>query len=135
MVAGRYTLLDQAAREDLLPVALERGVGVINAGIFNSGVLAQARPRAGARYDYGPVPEDVLERAHRIGRVCEQFGVDLPTAATAFASRHPAVVSVVVGIRTPAQVRDLVARWECTVPEALWAALSEQGLVAPTTTA
>ena len=74
MVAGRYTLLDQTARQELLPVAVERGVGVINAGIFNSGVLSHRRPRPGARYDYGPVPEDVLERANRIGRVCESSG-------------------------------------------------------------
>jgi D-threo-aldose 1-dehydrogenase len=86
-----------------------------------------------ARYDYGPVPGDVLERSTRIARVCEQFGVDLPTAAVSFAGRHPAVVRVVVGLRTPAHVRDLVARWERPVPEGLWAALGEQGLVAPRT--
>jgi D-threo-aldose 1-dehydrogenase len=129
MVAGRYSLLDQTAGQDLLPVALERGVGVINAGIFNSGLLSRPRPRPDARYDYGPVPGAVFERTTRIARVCEQFGVDLPTAAAAFARRHPGVTSVVVGLRTPAHVRDLIARWERGVPEALWAALSEQGLV------
>ena len=133
MVAGRYTLLDQTAGDELLPAALERGVGVINAGIFNSGVLARRRPRPGARYDYDTVPPDVFERTTRMARLCEEFGVDLPTAAAAFAGRHPAVASVVVGLRTAGQVRDLVARWERTVPEGLWAALSDQGLVAPTT--
>jgi D-threo-aldose 1-dehydrogenase len=132
MVAGRFTLLDQTAADDLLPAALERGVGVINAGIFNSGLLSRPRPRPGARYDYGPVPGDIFERSARIARVCEQFGIDLPTAAAAFANRHPAVASVVVGLRTPAHVRELVARWQRPVPEGLWAALSEQGLVAPT---
>jgi D-threo-aldose 1-dehydrogenase len=133
MVAGRYTLLDQTAGDDLLPVALERGVGIINAGIFNSGLLSRPRPRPGARYAYGPVPRDVLERATRIARVCAAFGVDLPTAAVAFAGRHPAVASVVVGLRTPVQVRELVARCERTVPEDLWVALGEQGLVTPAT--
>jgi D-threo-aldose 1-dehydrogenase len=133
MLAGRFTLLDQTAGEDLLPVALERGVGVINAGVFNSGLLSRPRPRPDARYDYGTVPPAVLERATRIARVCEQFGVDLPTAAVSFARRHPAVASVVVGLQTPAHVRDLVARWERPVPEALWVALTDLGLVAPTT--
>jgi D-threo-aldose 1-dehydrogenase len=129
MLAGRFTLLDQSAGEDLLPAALERGVGIINAGIFNSGLLALPRPRSDATYDYGPVPADVLERTNRMALVCEEFGVDLPTAAAAFARRHPAVVSVVVGLRTPDQVRELVTRWDRTVPEGLWAALADQGLV------
>ncbi len=132
MVAGRYTLLDQSAGEDLLPAALERGVGVINAGVFNSGLLSRSRPRADATYDYRPVPADVLERATRIAVVCEELGVDLPTAAAAFARSHPAVTSVVVGLRTPVEVRELVARWERTTPDGLWTALAEQGLVAPT---
>jgi hypothetical protein len=39
------------------------------------------------------------------------------------------VASVVVGLRTPAQVRDVVARWQLPVPDGLWTALSEQGLI------
>jgi D-threo-aldose 1-dehydrogenase len=129
MLAGKYTLLDQGAAHDLLPAALERGVGVINAGIFNSGLLSRPQPELGANYQYASAPTDVVERATQISLVCEQFGVDLPTAAAAFAGRHPAVVSVVVGLRTPGQVHDLVARWERTVPAELWAALTERGLL------
>jgi aryl-alcohol dehydrogenase-like predicted oxidoreductase len=129
MVAGRFTLLDQTAGLELLPAALERGVGVINAGIFNSGVLSRPRPRPGARYRYQPVGEEVTDRTTRIAVACEQFGVDLPTVAAAFAKRHPAIASVVVGFRTPAQVSDLIARWHRPVPEELWTALHEQGLL------
>jgi D-threo-aldose 1-dehydrogenase len=130
MVAGRYTLLDQSAAEDLLPAALDRGVGVINAGIYNSGLLSRPTPQPGARYDYRSVAREVVERVTRITAVCDGFGVDLPTAATAFARRHPAVVSVVVGLRTPDQVHDLLARWPRPVPDALWTALEEEGLLA-----
>jgi D-threo-aldose 1-dehydrogenase len=132
MIAGRYTLLDQTAAEELLPAALERGVGVINAGIFNSGLLALPRPRADATYDYHSVPVDVLERTTRIAQVCERFAVDLPTAAVAFAARHAAVVSIVVGLRTPGQVQELAARRGRPVPEELWTTLGDEGLVAPT---
>ena len=127
MVAGRYTLLDQTAADDLFPLARERGVGVVNAGVFNSGLLARPRPGADATYSYGPAPPEVVERALRVARVCEQLGVDLPTAALAFARRHPAVTSVVVGLRTPAEVQQLVGRSEQPVPDELWAALEELG--------
>jgi D-threo-aldose 1-dehydrogenase len=131
MVAGRYTLLDQTAGAELLPLARDRGVGVITAGVFNSGLLARPQPRPDARFDYDIVPGELLERTARLARVCEEFGVDLPTAALAFAGRHPAVTSVVVGLETPRQVRELVARWGRRVPDGLWSALSEEGLMAP----
>lgn len=130
MVAGRYTLLDQTAADDLFPLARERGVGIVNAGIFNSGLLARARPGADAPYSYRPAPPEVLDRTLRIARVCEEFGVELPTAAVAFARRHPAVTSVVVGLRTPAEVHDLVGRSAQPVPDELWVALEADGIVA-----
>lgn len=130
MVAGRYTLLDHTAADDLFPLARERGVGIVNAGIFNSGLLARPRPGADAPYSYRPAPPEVLDRTLRIARVCEEFGVELPTAAVAFARRHPAVTSVVVGLRTPAEVHDLLGRSAQPVPDELWVALEADGIVA-----
>jgi D-threo-aldose 1-dehydrogenase len=129
MLAGRYTLLDQSAARDLLPAALDRGVGVINAGVFNSGLLSTPRPQPGDHYQYASAPADVVARATKMAEVCERYGVDLPTAATAFAGRHPAIVSLVVGLRSAQQVRDLVARWDREVPPLLWAALSDCSLL------
>ncbi len=78
-----------------------------------------------------PSPPTCSSEQRAWPRVCEEFGVDLPTAALAFAGRHPAVTSVVVGLQTPDQVRELVARWGRTVPDGLWSALSEEGLMVP----
>ncbi len=130
MVAGRYSLLDQTAACDLLPTALRRTVGVINAGVFNSGLLALPRPRPGATYDYRPASTALVERAHELARVCQQFGVDLPTVALAFAARHPAIASVVVGMRSPEEVADVVRRRAQPVPEGIWTALRQQNLIA-----
>jgi D-threo-aldose 1-dehydrogenase len=52
MLAGRYTLLEQDSLDDLMPLCAERGVGVVAAGVFNSGLLARALPGPGANYDY-----------------------------------------------------------------------------------
>jgi len=130
MVAGRYTLLDDDAAHDLLPVALERGVGVVAAAVYNSGLLSSARPAADARFDYEQAPAELVARANSIADVCERHGVTLPEAAVAYPLRHPAVVSVVVGSRTATQVESNVDRYGAHIPEQLWTDLRADGLVA-----
>jgi D-threo-aldose 1-dehydrogenase len=129
MLAGRYTLLDQSALDDLLPLATERGVRIVAAGVYNSGLLSEAQPRAGATYDYVSAPAELVDRARRLAAVCEAHGVDLPTAAIHFPLRHPAVASVVVGARSSDQARLNVQRLAAPVPEDLWAELESSGLV------
>ncbi|GAA1059965.1 aldo/keto reductase [Agromyces bracchium] len=129
MLAGRYTLLEQGALDDLMPLAAERGVGIVAAAVYNSGLLSRARPAADATYDYGPATAEVIARANGIADVCEEFGLTLPEAAVAFPLRHPAVVSVVVGMRTADQVVGTVDRYGAEIPEGFWQALSDRGLV------
>ena len=50
LLAGRYTLLDQSGAQDLLPAALAKGVSILAAGVYNSGILAN--PVKGATYDH-----------------------------------------------------------------------------------
>ncbi|MEU8202692.1 aldo/keto reductase [Streptosporangium sp. NPDC049046] len=127
MLAGRYTLLDRSGEEELLPLCAERGVSVLAAGVFNSGLLATHDPSG--TYDYAPASGPLLERARRIAAVCERHDVTLPQAALAFPLRHPAVASVVIGARSAAEVvrnAELAAR---PVPEALWTDLTAEGLI------
>jgi len=129
MCANRYTLLDQSALADLLPLAIERGVGVVAAAVYNSGVLARERPVAGARYDYGAAPEEVLARANAMADVAEGFGVTLPQLAVQYPLRHPSVVSVVLGSRSGRHVRQGLASYEAAIPPELWQALVGAGLL------
>ncbi|MFG3440290.1 aldo/keto reductase [Nonomuraea sp. NPDC047897] len=126
MLAGRYTLLDQSGLP-LLDACLERGVRVLAAGVFNSGLLATPRPSG--TFDYQPAPPAVLDRARRIAAVCESSGVALPQAAMAFPLRHPAVASIVVGARSPQEVAANAALWSRPVPDDLWRELEAAGLV------
>jgi D-threo-aldose 1-dehydrogenase len=129
MLAGRYTLLEQGALEDLLPVCERRGIGVVVAGVFNSGLLARKNPPEDATYNYARAPADVLDRARRIADVCERHGTTLPEAAIAFPLGHPAVVSVCVGARSAEQVRRNARLLGAQIPEDLWHELREQGLL------
>ncbi|WP_354498869.1 aldo/keto reductase [Mycetocola sp. 2940] len=129
MVAGRYTLLDDSAANDLLPLALERGVGVVTAAVYNSGLLSRAVVPDDALYDYQQAPRELIARARFIADVCARHSVTLPDAAVQFPLRHPAVVSVVVGTRTAEQVDGSVDRYESRIPDELWAELDEAGLL------
>ncbi|MGW9499210.1 aldo/keto reductase [Streptomyces prasinus] len=127
LLAGRYTLLDQSGLVDLLPLAAERGVGVVVGGVFNSGLLADPRP--GATFDYAPARPEVLSRARELRTVCERHGVPLRAAALRFPFGSPAVTSVLTGARSAAEVQDAAALLGRPVPDALWADLKERGLL------
>ncbi len=129
MLAGRYTLLDQSSLDDLLPACEERGVAVVAAGVYNSGILARSEPPEQAKYDYVDAPAELLERARAIARVCERHGTTLPAAAIAFPLAHPAVVSVCVGARSPEQIELNAARYADAGPTELWAELKADELL------
>jgi D-threo-aldose 1-dehydrogenase len=121
LLAGRYTLLDQSALADLLPKAEAAGVAVIVGGVFNSGLLADPQP--GARYDYAPAPPARLARARSLAAICERHGVPLGAAALQFSAAHPAVASVLVGARSPAEVEQALRWFAQPIPPELWPAL------------
>lgn len=129
MIAGRYTLLEQPAAEELLPIAEERGVAIVAAAPYNSGLLATDRPAAGASYDYASVPPAVLERARGLAEACREAGWSLPAAAVQFPLRHPAVRAVAVGTARAEAVRENLARLSEPAPEGFWERLAELGLI------
>jgi D-threo-aldose 1-dehydrogenase len=131
LVAGRLTLLDQSAADVLLPACADRGVSVLAAGVFNSGLLATDVLPADATYDYQPARADIRERAAAIGAVCRRHGVPVPAAAIAFAAAHTGVASVVLGARTPVEVAANAAAAAVPVPAALWTELAAQALLRP----
>ncbi|MEZ0074406.1 aldo/keto reductase [Planotetraspora sp. GP83] len=118
LLAGRYTLLDQSGAAELLPLCVERGVSVLAGGVFNSGLLATHDPSG--TFNYAPAPPELLERAREMARVCERHGVTLPQAAMAFPLRHPAVKSVVIGMRSAAEVEQNMTLAAHPIPDALW---------------
>ena len=130
MVAGRYTLLEQPALDALLPLCARRSVTVLNAAVFNSGLLAEEHPHRGLPYEYQNAPDTLLERAAAIAALCDRHGTTLPAAALHFARAHPAIGTVVAGAQGPAQARRNAALAAAPPPPAaLWTDLMDAGLL------
>lgn len=129
MVAGRYTLAEQPALAEVIPACRANGVGIVNASVFNSGLLATDNPGADARYEYGGVPAPVLERVQAIAEVCREFDVSLPAAALQYTLRDDTVKSIVVGGSKPEQLAQNAARTVEPIPDELWSTLAERGLI------
>jgi D-threo-aldose 1-dehydrogenase len=127
LCAGRYTLLDQEALAELLPAAQARGTSVVVGGAFNSGLLADPKP--GATYDYAQAPAEVLDRALRLKSVADRHGTTVRAAALAFCAAHPAVASVLVGVRSAAEVHDCADQFAAGVSAAFWRELRAEGLL------
>jgi len=128
MIAGRYTLLEQEA-ERFVARCAARGIGVIGAGVFNSGILATGTRGGIPHYDYGVAPEEVIGRVAAIERCCEQFSVPLPAAALQFAAAHPAIATVVLGTGSPDRIKQTANLIQLPIPNAFWEALRAESLV------
>lgn len=132
LLAGRYTLLEQPALAELLPLCADRGVSVICGGPFNSGILAAgSRGVSQSHYNYSAVPAEVLDRVRRLETLCEEFAVPLAAAALQFPLGHPSVASVVAGCASDAEARHCAAMFAQPIPAEFWRALRDRGLVDP----
>jgi D-threo-aldose 1-dehydrogenase len=128
LLAGRYTLLEQAPLDSFLPLCAARDIAVIIGGPFNTGILATGAME-GATYDYQPAPAEVMARVRRIEAICRGHGVALASAALQFPLHHPAVSSVIPGARSAAEIAANVATFDAPIPPALWAELKQAGLL------
>lgn len=128
LLAGRYTLLEQGALAELLPLCARRGVSVIVGGPFNSGILAEG-PVPGAKYDYAQVPHEILTRVRAIAEICETHAVPLPAAALQFPLLHPCVAAVIPGARSRAEVEANAGHLLRPIPQDLWLDLEKAGLI------
>jgi D-threo-aldose 1-dehydrogenase len=120
---NRYTLLNRSA-QPLIDMAFERGMGVLNAAPYGSGLLAKG-PEAYPRYAYTPAPGDLVERARILAEVCRRYGVPLPAAALQFSTRDPRITSTIVGMSRPERVRQTVELAAYPIPDELWVQLDE----------
>jgi D-threo-aldose 1-dehydrogenase len=130
LLAGRYTLLEQATLDDLLPACEAKGVSLLLGGAFNSGILARG-VQGDLKFNYVAAPKEVIERVARLEAVCREYDVPLAAAALQFPYAHPAVATVLTGARSVEELRENVASFERPIPAELWTALRDKGLLDP----
>lgn len=128
LLAGRYTLIEQDALDGFLPRCEAQGVSVIVGGGYNSGILATGAV-PGARYNYAPAPAPILQRVQSIEDVCRAFDVPLRSAALQFIAAHPAVASLIPGVRSVQQLTENIVTFEHDIPHDFWHELKRRALI------
>jgi len=128
MLAGRYTLFEQRDSAPLMALAMRHGIAVMAAGPYNSGLLG-ADHAPGDTYNYAPADDATHARAQRFYDICGQLGASVGAAALQFPLGHPAVATVVCGLRSAAEVDSAVQRLREPLPPELWDALREADLL------
>lgn len=129
MLAGRHTLLERTGADGLFARCVDRGVAVLAAAPFNSGILATGAV-AGARYNYVPAPAAILADVAELEQICRTYDVTLAAAALQFPLRHPAVAGVVAGFRSRAEAERGSALMQQPIPAAFWSAVAAAPTVA-----
>lgn len=130
LLANRYTLLDQAVLDGFLDRCLRECVSIVDGAPLNAGILATGAV-PGARYDYAPASEAILDRVRRIEAVCRAHDVPMIHAALAFPLGHEAVAAIIPGPSTVAEFAANFAAYTRAMPAALWDDLKREGLLHP----
>ena len=126
LLAGRYTLLEQAPLEDLLPKCLRAGTSIVIGGPLNSGILAGRDT-----WNYETAPPAIVARVNAIKAVCDSHRVPLAAAALQFPLAHPAVAAVIPGPRDVEEFHANLKLLRHPIPVRLWADLRDAGLLHP----
>ena len=129
LLAGRYTLLEQDALDNLLPEVERQGASIIAGGVFNSGLLVDPKP--GATYNYAPAPAEILEQAQALQAACNRHDVPLRAAALQFPLSHDAITTIIVGVQRPEEVDDNLEMLQRDIPAELWDDLRAEGMIRP----
>jgi D-threo-aldose 1-dehydrogenase len=128
VLAGRYTLLEQAALDKFLPLCQERNIAILLGGVYNSGILATG-VKEGARYEYDKAPPEIIEKVRLIETICNRYQVSIAAAAIQFPLAHPAIASVVIGVATPEEVKQNAELMQVEIPPELWQDLKASGVL------
>lgn len=129
LIAGRYTMLDQSAVDEVMPLCLAKNIAVIIGSPYNTGILHNPTPDS--TFDFVQAPPELIEKAQKLKAICEKYNVPLPAAAIQFPLAHPAVAQVLTGARSAPEILENVRLMQVAVPSDLWKEMRASGLIHP----
>jgi D-threo-aldose 1-dehydrogenase len=124
LLAGRYTLLEQAPLHSVFPEVKKHGASIVIGGPFNSGILV-----GGKTFNYAKAPPEVVKQVKRLKKICDAHDVPLAAAALQFTPAHPIVASVIPGPRSAAELKQILGWWKRKIPASLWSDLKSEGVL------
>ncbi|MBX5144980.1 aldo/keto reductase [Rhizobium lentis] len=130
LLAGRYTLLDRSAEDELLPLCRQKGTSLVVGGVFNSGILATG-PVPGSHFDYMPATDDVLAKVGAMEAIAKRHGVPLAAAAMQFPLRDPIIASVLIGTAKPSSLTRNMEIVASPLADSIFAEFEPYTLIAP----
>ena len=128
LLAGRYTLLEQTSLSPFLETCLKRKASVVTGGPFNGGALMGT-----GTWNYAKAPQEIIDRVKKLEDFCKAHNVPLGAAALQFPLAHPAIVNVLPGPKSPAELDGIIDWWQTQIPAAFWDAVADEKIVAPGT--
>ncbi len=126
LLAGRYTLIEQAPLDDLLPKCVAAGTSIVVGGPLNSGILAGRDT-----WNYRAAPPEIVARVDAVKAVCDSHQVPLAAAALQFPLAHPAVAAIIPGPRNVDEFHANLGLLHHPIPQRLWSDLRDHGLLRP----
>ena len=129
IIAGRYSLLDhKSALDDFFPIVEKNKIGIILAGVFNSGILAKGIG-GDATYFYDQIPNHIREKYKKISEVCNKYNVPVPAAALQFSYANKLISSMLLGMDRIEQIKQNISYLNHLIPNDFWNELVNKKII------
>ena len=128
VMAGRYTLLEQGAIDSFFPIAEKQNIGIILAGVFNSGILVKG-VNENSTYDYGKIPEKIKKRYFEIDKICQEFNIPIAAAALQFCNANDLISTMIIGMDRPIHVQQNLDFLNFKIEKEFWEKLKKNNLI------
>ena len=129
VLAGRYSLLEhESALNDFFPIVDKKNIGIILAGVFNSGILAKGIGD-NITYNYDKIPNHIREKYIIVSEVCDRYNVPVPAAALQFSYANKLISSMILGMDRVEQIKQNISFFNHSIPEDLWKELIEKKII------